>query len=417
MTARQLGDFPRMLIASGLLLLAACFGLTALVIQYALVLRHRRDVAPLLPGSAPRPGISILKPLCGVDDDLLANLELFARLDYAGDYEVVLGVKDVSDAAFAVARAAVARWPGVMRLELQEGEPGLNPKVNQLVTLADRARFDILVISDSNTRVSAGYLEELAAAFADPSVGCVTHPVAGMGERSFGSLLDNLYLASSAAAGMIAAKRLAGQDIVVGKSMALRREDVDAMGGFFAVKDVLAEDYVIGQWVTRKLGKRVVVARTPVFNVSLRKSVKDFFRRYLRWSVIHRTAVSPATYVAQSLLNPVPLALLGALLVPSLTTGMVAMAVVLGKVVVDLATCRALRQQWLSWDAVPGVLVKDALLFLTWWHGVFFRTVDWRGTKLRVAAGTRLVPLHAPASVPQHTLDADEELLAGNLAG
>jgi ceramide glucosyltransferase len=405
-----------MALASGLLLLAALIGLTALVIQYVLVLRHRRDAVPLLPPGAPRPGISILKPLCGVDDDLEANLEQFARLDYAGRYEVVLGVKDVRDAAFAVARAAVARWPEVMRLELQEGEPGLNPKVNQLVTLADRARYDILAISDSNTRVAPGYLEELAAAFADPDVGCVTHPVAGLGERTFGSLLDNLHLGASAAAGMIAAKRLAGQDIVVGKSMALRREDVDALGGFFSVKDVLAEDYVIGRWVTRRLGRKVVVARTPVFNVSLKKSVKAFFQRYLRWSVIHRMAVSPSTYAAQALLNPVPLALLGALLVPSPSSGMVAMAVVVGKVVVDLATCRALRPGPLSWDAVPGVLVKDALLFLAWWHGVFFRTVDWRGTRLRVGPGTRLVPLRAPATVPERTLDAGEELLAGDLA-
>ncbi|QSQ24897.1 glycosyltransferase [Pyxidicoccus parkwayensis] len=405
-----------MLLASSLLLIAACFGLTALVIQFVLVLRHRREAPRVLPAGAPRPGISILKPLCGVDDDLEANLEQFARLDYAGKYEVVLGVKDARDAAFAVARAAVARWPGLMRLELQEGEPGLNPKVNQLITLADRARYDVLVISDSNTRVEAGYLEELAAAFSDERVGCVTHPVAGLGEKTFGSLLDNLYLAASAAAGMIAAKRFADQDIVVGKSMALRRSDVDALGGFFSVKDVLAEDYVIGQWVTRKLGKRVVVARTPVFNVSLRKSVNAFFQRYLRWSVIHRTAVSPSTYVAQSLLNPAPLAVLGALLSPSPTSGMVATAVVLGKVAVDLAACRALREDALSWDAVPGVLVKDALLFVAWWHGVFFRTVDWRGTRLRVGPGTRLLAPRAPASVPERTLHASEELLAGEAA-
>jgi ceramide glucosyltransferase len=399
-----------MLLASGLLLLAALFGLTALLVQYAFVLRHRSEPPRPLPAGARRPGISILKPLCGVDDDLEANLEQFARLDYAGDYEVVLGVKDTRDAAFAVARAAVARWPGVMRLELQVGEPGRNPKVNQLITLADRARFDLLVISDSNTRVAPGYLEEIASGFADPSVGCVTHPVAGIGERTFGSLLDNLHLAASAAAGMIAAKRLADRDIVVGKSMALRREDVDALGGFFSVKDVLAEDYVIGQWVTRKLGRRVVVARTPVFNVSLRKSVSAFFQRYLRWSVIHRTAVSPSTYLAQALLNPVPLAVMGALLLPSPTTGMVATVVLLGKVAVDVATLRALRPESVPWDAVPGVLVKDALLFASWWYGLFFRTVNWRGTKLRVAPGTRLVPLRAPVSAPEPVLDAGDEM-------
>ncbi|RKH12854.1 glycosyl transferase [Corallococcus praedator] len=383
-----------MLIASSLLLAASVVGLLALVLQALFVRRHRRE-PPAVTSRAP--GLSILKPLCGVDDDLAANLEQFARLDYP-HYEVLLGVKDVRDPAWAVAKAAQAKWPHVMKVVLQEGEPGLNPKVNQLVTLSSEAKHDLWVVSDSNTRVGEGYLEEIAAAFEDPTVGCVTHPVAGLGEQTFGSLLDNLHLSSSAAAGMIAAKHLADRDIVVGKSMALRREDVESLGGFFSVKDVLAEDYVIGQWVTRKLGKRVVLARSPVFNVSLRKSVDAFFQRYLRWSVIHRTAVSPTTYVAQALLNPVPLAVLGALLHPSALTGLAALGVMLGKVWVDVAVFRALRPQPVGWRAAPAVLVKDALLFAAWWHGAFRRTVDWRGTRLRVVSGTRLVPLRARTS-------------------
>ncbi|RKH18602.1 glycosyl transferase [Corallococcus sp. AB030] len=380
-----------MLIASSLLLAASAVGLVALLLQALFVRRHRRTVPA---GPTHRPGLSILKPLCGVDDDLEANLACFARLPYP-HYEVLLGVKDARDPAYAVARAAQAKWPHVMRVVLQEGEPGLNPKVNQLVTLSSEARFDLWVVSDSNTRVGDGYLEEIAAGFEDPTVGCVTHPVAGLGEKTFGSLLDNLHLSSSAAAGMIAAKHVADRDIVVGKSMALRREDVEALGGFFSVKDVLAEDYVIGQWVTRKLGKRVVLAHAPVFNVSLRKSVDAFFQRYLRWSVIHRTAVSPSTYLAQALLNPVPLAVLGALIHPSALTGLAALAVALGKVWVDVAVFRSLRPQPVSLRAAPAVLVKDALLFAAWWHGAFRRTVDWRGTRLRVVSGTRLVPMRA----------------------
>ncbi|WP_223644891.1 ceramide glucosyltransferase [Corallococcus sp. EGB] len=380
-----------MLIASSLLLAASAVGLVALLLQALFVRRHRRT-SPAAPTR--RPGLSILKPLCGVDDDLEANLAQFARLPYP-TYEVLLGVKDTRDPAYAVARAAEAKWPQVMRVVLQEGEPGLNPKVNQLVTLSAEARHDIWVVSDSNTRVGDGYLEEIAAAFEDPSVGCVTHPVAGLGEQSFGSLLDNLHLSSSAAAGMIAAKHAADRDIVVGKSMALRREDVEALGGFFSVKDVLAEDYVIGQWVTRKLGKRVVLAHAPVFNVSLRKSVDAFFQRYLRWSVIHRTAVAPSTYIAQALLNPVPLAVLGALLHPSALTGLAALSVALGKVWVDVTVFRSLRPQPVSLRAAPAVLVKDALLFAAWWHGAFRRTVNWRGTRLRVISGTRLVPMRA----------------------
>jgi ceramide glucosyltransferase len=402
-------------VASLLLFSAATLGLLALAVQFLFVLRHRPRSRPTrAPSATGTPGLSILKPLCGVDDDLEANLEQFATLDYPR-YEVILGVKDRRDPAYALARAAVARWPHVMRLAIQEGEPGLNPKVNQLITLSAEARYDLWVISDSNVRVSPGYLQEIADGFADPDTGCVTHPIAGIGERTVGSLMDNLHLASSAAAGVMTAKHLAGKDIVVGKSMALRREDVDALGGFFSVKDVLAEDFVIGLWVTRKLGKRVVVARTPVFNVSLRKRVGDFFKRYLRWSVIHHMSVSTPTYLAQGLLNPAPLALLAALLAPCAETFAVAGAVACVKAVLDVGVFRLLRPEPVSWSALPVVLLKDALLFVAWCHGLFSRTVQWRGTRLRVLPGTRLAVVAAPlrpALVPAE-VSSHEELLAG----
>ncbi len=148
------------------LLTLAALGTFALGVQLFFVLRHRwispRVQAPVSGGGPV--GISILKPLCGVDDDLEANLARFATLGYP-EYEVVLGVKDTRDPAYAVAREAVARWPHVMRLELQHGEPGLNPKVYQLITLAASARHVILVISDSNTRVGPDYLEVIARTF------------------------------------------------------------------------------------------------------------------------------------------------------------------------------------------------------------------------------------------------------------
>ncbi|WP_224370750.1 ceramide glucosyltransferase [Hyalangium versicolor] len=400
-------------VASLALLAAASVGLVALAVQLVHVLRHRRQPALPHSGTAARPGISILKPLCGVDDDLEANLAQFASLGYPS-YEVLLGVKDMRDPAYAVARAAVARWPHVMRLVLQEGEPGLNPKVNQLVTLASEARYELWVISDSNVRVAPGYLDEIADGFEDPEVGCVTHPIGGIGEQTLGSLLDNMHLASSAAAGVIAAKRLADKDIVVGKSMALRREDVESLGGFFSVKDVLAEDFVIGQWVTRKLGKRVVVAKTPVFNVSLKKCVGAFFKRYLRWSVIHHSSVGTPTYLAQGLLNPVPLALLGALLEPTVPAFTAVAALAIAKALIDVTVFRMLRPERVSWLSLPAVLLKDALLFVAWCNGLFSRTVDWRGTRLRVLPGTRLTPVEAqPAMVlAPREASAGEELVA-----
>jgi ceramide glucosyltransferase len=402
------------------LLAAATFGTLALCVQLVCVLRHAWDDTEPQP-SPPEPrrsGISILKPLCGVDDDLEANLECFATLGYPV-YEVILGVKDTRDPAYPVALAAVARWPDVMRLEMQHGEPGLNPKVNQLITLAAAARYDVLLISDSNTRVGPGYLEELSRAFEDPSVGCVSHPVSGVGEASLGSLMDNLYLCTTAAAGQIAAKRLAGQDLVVGKSMALRREVVQGLDGFYAVRNVLAEDFVIGQWVTRRMGLRAVVARAPVYNVSQKKSVQTFFQRYVRWSIIHHTCIPTPLYLAQSTLNPLPWALLGAVLSPSAWTLGLAGTVAGVKVLHDVLVFRAMRPGLKTpWMTLPAVLLKDALLFVAWAHGLGVRSVNWRGRSLRVRAGSRLVAPAAPVHVlprPEVHVETSraEQLLAG----
>ncbi len=393
------------------LLAAACVGLVALALQLGVTLTSWRSACTTRPVAFPAPGISVLKPLCGADDALAQNLASFAALDYP-DYEVVLGVRSAADPAHAVARAAVGRWPHRFRLVLQVGEPGLNPKVNQLVTLADAARHDLVVVSDSNVRVSPGYLHEVARAFEDPEVGCLTHPVVGVGERRLGSLLDNLHLTASVAPGMVAAKRLADRDLVVGKSMALRLSDLEQLGGFFSAKDLLAEDYVIGTWMSRKLGKRVVVAGSPVFNVSQDKGVGAFYRRYQRWSVLQRTVVAPSTYLAQVLLNPVPLALLSVLLAPTAHTLTAAVALGSLKVAMDLLLLHALRSERPPLAAAPAVLLKDLLLFCAWVHAGLRQTVSWRGTRLQVLSGSRLVrPALQPAPLQPQPLPA-EELLA-----
>lgn len=374
-----------MIHVSQALFVACAFGMLLYALQLVAVLLHRRQPRPR---PRVRAGISILKPLCGVDDDLAANLECFARLDYA-PYELLLGVRDRDDAAYPLAVAAARRHRHV-RVVLQRGVPGLNPKVNQLVTLARAARYDLLVVSDSNTRVPPDYLDEIAAHFEDARVGLVTHAVAGVGESRFGSRMDNLHLASAIGAGMIGAKRVVGQDVVVGKSMALRRADLDALGGFEIVADVLAEDYVLGRMVGRQLGKRVVVARAPVLNVSQRRAARDFFKRYQRWSVIHRQAIGGRLYAAQALMHPTMIAAGAWLAHPSmLTFGGFGAACAL-KLAYDGAALKLLRGGRLPWRTVLSSPAKDALLACAWWSGLVRREIEWRGNPLRVLPGTRL---------------------------
>jgi ceramide glucosyltransferase len=289
-----------------------------------------------------------------------------------------------------VARRLAARFPGRFRLVFQRGEPGLNPKVNQLITLAGAARHGLLVVSDSNVRVEPGYLAEIAALLEDPTVGLVSHAIVGVGERRLGSLFDALHLAGSVAPGVVAAQLLAGQDIVVGKSMAFRREDLTAMGGFEAAKDVLAEDFVLGRMVSRVLGKRVALGRRPIQNVSVARGVGDFVSRYGRWSVLHRTVTGRAVHLSQACLNPVLLGAAAVLAEPGVATVAAFGGLCAVKAAIDGACGRVLRPGGFQVRQLACVPVKDLVYGAAWARGLVRSTVLWRGTRIRVLAGTRI---------------------------
>jgi ceramide glucosyltransferase len=378
-------------VALGLLAVAAT-GLAALGIEGRALRRQLRGAAPVPRATA---GISILKPLSGVDDGLEANLASFAAIDWP-EFEVLLGIHDASDPALPVARAAAARWPGRFRVVMQGPDLGMNPKVSQLATLVPAARHSLLVISDSNVRVEQGYLAEIAARLEDPEVGLVTHLIAGVGERSSGALLENLHLAGGVATGIAAAKQIAGRDVVMGKSMALRREDLEAMGGLEPVKNLLAEDYVIGQMVPRLLGKRVELASRPVQNVVQDSSLGQFFHRARRWAVLQHALVGPWLYAAQIIHNPVLLATVALAVEPATWTAAAWVAVAGARALLDGAAGSALRPGGFHPAQLLRVPGKDLILGLAWIEGFLRRTVNWRGTRLRVLPGTRLAPPGPP---------------------
>jgi ceramide glucosyltransferase len=377
-----------------ILFVVAGLGVVLAAIQLLVLRLHLRASRP---GPSTLPPISILKPLCGVDDDLAANLASFASIDYPS-YEVLLGVRDPADPAWSVAQAAALRWPGRFRTVLQRGEPGLNPKVNQLIGLAAAARHEVLLVSDSNVRAPEGYLHDVARHLADPSVGLVTHPVGGVGEASLGSSLENLQAAAAVGPATVAVKRLAGRDIVVGKSMALRRTDLKALGGFESVRNVLAEDYVLGVKVTRKLGKRVAIGSVAVPGVSERRSVEGFLSRYGRWCVMQRKIAGTPLYASQALLYPLPFALAGMAFAPGAEALALTVLVWLAKSGLDGATARALRGHGFGARVIWLSPLKDVLFLVAWARAFVVNTVEWRGNRLLVQAGSRLERIRDPAS-------------------
>ncbi|MHB8418296.1 MAG: glycosyltransferase [Myxococcales bacterium] len=384
------------LLLSDALFLAAAFGLLAILVEHAVAVRHVRS-PPAVPRRKPPAAVSILKPLCGLDDELADNLELFAALDHP-DYELLLGVKSGDDPAHAVAQTFAQRHPGKVRVVVQRGEPGLNAKVNQLVTLEREATRELVVISDSNVRVRPGFLGELAAELEDPRVGLVASPIVGSQGGSLGSLMDRLHLAGLVTPGMIAPKRLLGLDIVVGKSLAMRRADLAALGGFAAFKDVLAEDFLLGRAMKRELGLAIRVAHQPVVNVSRRLAVAEFYRRYVRWDIIQRRLVGRALYGCEILLNPIALALAALLAAPAPRQAGLFGAVCLVKSLAD-GVSRCLQEgSRLRLRDLLATPLKDLVVGAAYLTASVRDTVVWRGNRMRVRAGS-LIELAAEREV------------------
>ena len=223
-----------------------------------------------------------------------------------------------------------------------------------------------------------------------PGVGLVTHPVVSADGFDVGARLDNLHLTASVTLGVIAAKTAAGQDIVVGKSMALRRVDLERLGGFESVRDVLAEDFILGRRIRAELGSKVALLTEPVINVCRHADLEVFVQRFSRWSVMQRKTVGLPLYLLQAFLNPTPFAMVAALIAPtSQTFAVVALACAI-RAAVDAASLRVLsgeRPPLLTLALGP---LRDLLVLGCWVRGLVWDRICWRGNELRVLKGSRL---------------------------
>jgi ceramide glucosyltransferase len=301
------------------LLALAVFGLMTSTVFTGMVLaalpgylRERRAALEKLASSAPFvPPLSLLKPLHGAEPGLEEYLETFFAQDYP-EYEILFCARSAEDAGLAIARRVAARHPRIpVKFLSTGGEPDyINAKAASMERMEAEAAYGLLVISDSDVRVTPDYLRAVALPFADPKVGGITCPYRGVAvEGGLWAQLETVGMSVEMTAGVLVARNLEGMQFTLGPTMAFRRETIRRMGGFAVTAEYCADDFVLGN-ETFKLGETVVLSHHAIDHIVIYESFRESMLHQVRWMKSTRFS-RPKGHFGTSLTFAMPFGLLG----------------------------------------------------------------------------------------------------------
>lgn len=379
------------LLLTALILISWLYWLVALWLVFVFFKPGRRA-----PGDF-APPVSILKPVKGVDAQAYENFAAFCRQDYPV-YEVLFGVADASDPVIPLIERLRREFPDVsIRLFVSQPQ-GANRKACLLHHLAGQTRHDILVVSDSDMRVTPDYLRRVVAPLADPAVGLVTCPYLGVQAHNLTAGLEALHMGVTFLPSVMVARKVIGMRFAMGASVTLRRDDLARIGGFTALSNYLADDYQLGARIAG-LGLKVQLSDYVMQCVLGATRFGDQWEREVRWmrcaSVSRRleypglllSYATPLALALTLLTGPTPAS--SQLLIGSLLLRWAVAWLISGRTG-DLESRR-----WLLW--LP---VRDLLSALTWITGGLGRRISWRGEEYLLTSHGRMAPARHVPSLP-----------------
>jgi ceramide glucosyltransferase len=327
-------------------------------------------------------GVSLLKPLYGVDAKLSDHIESYFHQDYPGAIQFIFGVQDRDDSAIPIVKSLIERYPQLdIELIVNGAAHGVNRKVSNLINMGQAARHPLIVMADSDVAVGPHYLRTLAAALAQPGVGLVTCLYRGLPSCGFWSRLSSMAVHDHFLPGTVLGLALGLAKPCLGATIAISRETLSHIGGFETVANQLADDYALGNAV-RRAGLAVVVSPMLVDHTFEDTSLSDVIRHELRWARTIFT-VNPLGYVCSGVTHALPLAVIGAALRGFDGWGLAA--------VLSALACRLFLKYRLTGEFKlpnPGytlLFARDTLSFAIYFASFWSRRVSWRGRTFTVA--------------------------------
>ena len=358
-------------------------------------LRYRRaSNIPLKRQTVP---VSVLRPMCGADDNTEACLRTVFAQDYPA-FEVLLSVQEESDAAVPVARKVMAEFPHIpSRLLVVGVSPLPNAKVWSLRTLVPAAANEIIMMTDSDIGLERDCLAITVAEMAREGVALITCPYRAVPGWSFWSRSEAMGLNTEFLAGMLTARMLNGMDYAIGCTIVTRKADLESIGGLLLLQRYLAEDFVMGN-LLHKAKREVVLSRSVIeHHIGGNEFLRNWKHR-LRWARSTRRSRGWA-YVGELFTKTTAIALLLILMNPQ-AWGIAVVALCFRAAAAFFTGIWILNDPLLEkyWFLLP---LEDISSFVTWSLGFFGKTITWRGRELVLAADGTLQAAQAQGPHPE----------------
>ncbi len=341
------------------------------------------------------PRVSILKPVRGLDAQALENYTSFCRQSYP-QFELLFGFSDPDDPAIALVRQLQRDYPELAVRLITGPVLGPNRKASLLHHLVAAARHDILVISDSDMRVTPDYLRRIVAPLENPDTGLVTCCYRAEAALTLTAGLEALQIGVCFLPSVVIASLVFKLGFAMGSTAALRRSDLARLGGFRSITDHLADDYQLGSRIA-ELGLKVHLSDYVVATVLGSTSFRQQWHREIRWNRCARVS-RPWCYPGLLITFTTSLALLLLLLSGFAPLGWQVLAVSIAvrwltAILISGYTGDIVSRRWLLW--LP---IRDLLSALVWLVGGVGRLVVWRGDRFILRSDGRMEPVPSTAT-------------------
>jgi len=241
------------------------------------------------------PPVTILKPIYGLDPELAENIRSFCQQDYP-KYQLIFGLHDKNDPAIPVIEEVIKEFNDIdVSYIVDPRIYGTNHKVSSLINMCPTAKYDFLLIADSDMRVPDDYLANVMPPFSDTTVGAVTCLYFGSARGKLASSLNAMFINEWFFPSFLISRILQPIKYCLGATMIVRRNLLSEIGGFKSLSNYLADDYMLGKMIT-DLGYNIHLADFIVENIVEEASIKDLLAHELRWARTLRR-VEPVGYI------------------------------------------------------------------------------------------------------------------------